>query len=135
MIQRLVLLGAILFSGLLVARGECPEDRYVQVYNLIQEADALNESGQGREAAFKYFEAQKALKTLQTEYPGWNGTVVNFRLSYIASKLEPLAQKLPVTNAPPAIAEAEAPASQPGTNQFNQMQDEIKRLRTENGRL
>jgi len=147
MIRQLVLLGAILFSALLVARGEGPEDRYVQIYNSIQEADALNDGGQAREAALKYFEAQKALKTLQAEYPNWNGTVVSFRLSYIASKLEPLAQKLPATNVPagtnappatnasPATTQAEASPNEPGTNQFRQLQDEIKRLTTQNARL
>src|SRR5437867_3970951 len=103
--QRLLLVGAILFSVLLLARGEGPDERYVQIYNLIQEADTLNDSGQGRAAALKYFEAQKALKTLQTDYPGWNGNVINFRLSYTGSKLEALAQKLPPTNAPPVLAE------------------------------
>src|SRR5437870_8112961 len=103
--RHFILLGAILLSALLPVRGEGPDERYVQIYNLIQEADALNESGQGREAALKYFEAQKSLKALQSEYPSWNGTIVNFRLSYIASKLEPLAQKLPPTNPPPATVE------------------------------
>src|SRR6266700_2215849 len=99
--RHLVLLGTVLLLGCLLLRGEGPDDRYVQIYNLIQEADALNESGHGPEAAVKYFEAQKALKGLQTDHPDWNGNVVNFRLGYIASKLEPLAPKTPGTNTPP----------------------------------
>src|SRR5205085_12471263 len=54
---------------------------------------------------------------------------------------EPLAQKLPATNAPPATnvpprsAEAEASPNQPGTNQSKQLEDEIKRLTALNARL
>src|SRR5262249_51240299 len=57
------------------------------------------------------------------------------RLSYIASKLEPLAQKLPAPATNPAPATAEAPAPAPGTNQFQQLQEEIKRLTSQNALL
>src|SRR5205085_10653039 len=128
---------AILFAVLLTAQGEGPDDRYVQIYNLIQEADGLNDGGQGREAGLKYIEAQKMLKAFQAEYPSWNGNIVGFRLSYLAAKIEPLAQKLPsATNAPsPVVVESERPAGSSATNkadlpaaQMKELQDEIKRL-------
>src|SRR2546423_13526378 len=98
------LVGAILFALLLPVRGEGPDEKYVQIYNLIQEADGLNDSGQSRDAALKYLEAQKSLRALQVDHPGWNGNVVTFRLGYIASKLEPIAQKTPLpTNTPPVV--------------------------------
>ena len=138
--RHFVLVWAILLTGLLLARGEGPDDRYVQIYNLIQEADGLNDAGQARAASLKYLEAQKALKTLQTDYPTWNGNVISFRLAYIASKLEPLAQKLPApvpaTNAPPAVQVAEAPLpSPPAPNQARELQEEIKRLTAQNALL
>src|SRR5258707_11178980 len=114
--RHFVLVGAIVFAFLLFARGEGPDDKYVQVYSLIEEADGLNDAGHGREAAIKYFEAQKALKALQNDYPTWNGNVINFRLGYIASKLEPLTQKAAPTNAPAVLAESPAPPT--GTNQI-----------------
>ena len=49
--RHFVLVWAILLTGLLLARGEGPDDRYVQIYNLIQEADAANDSGQARDGA------------------------------------------------------------------------------------
>src|SRR5947207_12190012 len=134
--RQLVILWAIFFAALLCARGEGPDDKYVQVYNLIQEADALNDGGRTREAAVKYFEAEKALKALQTDFPDWNGNVVKFRLGYIAAKLEPLAGKLPpttFTNAPPAIANAQIPAAPSPTNELRDLQEEIKRLTAQNG--
>ena len=138
--RHFVLVWAILLTGLLLARGEGPDDRYVQIYNLIQEADGLNDAGQARAASLKYLEAQKALKTLQTDYPTWNGNVISFRLAYIASKLEPLAQKLPApvpaTNAPPAVQVAETPLpSPPAPNQARELQEEIKRLTAQNALL
>src|SRR4051794_8640192 len=144
MIRHFVLVGAIVFAFLLAARGEGPDDRYVQIYNLIQEADALSDAGQGREAGLKYGEAQKMLKAFQAEYPSWNGNVVGFRLNYLAAKIEPLAQKLPTaTNAPPpVVVEAERSATPSRTNkteippaQINELQNEIKRLTEDNQRL
>jgi len=144
MIRYFVLVGAMVFAVLLAARGEGPDDRYVQIYNLIQEADALNDGGQGREAGLKYVEAQKMLKAFQAEYPSWNGNVVSFRLNYLAAKIEPLAQTLPpATNAPPpVVVEAERPVAPSGTNkveippaQIKELQDEIKRLTEDNKRL
>ena len=133
--RRFILVWAILFAVLLGARGEGPDDKYVQIYTLIQEADSLNEAGQTRDAALKYLEAQKTLKSLQTQYPDWNGGVVNFRLAYLASKLEPLTQKLTPTNAPPAIAEKEASGAGALTNQLKKLQQEIKQLTDQNGLL
>jgi len=83
-----------------------PDEQYVQIYQLIQEADRLNESGQGRSAAAKYIEAQDALTRFRGIYPGWNERVINYRLGYVATKLAPLSAALagstpaaPVTNA------------------------------------
>src|SRR4051794_12342441 len=119
--RQLAILGVILFTALLSARGEGPDDRYVQIYNLIQEADTLNESGHAREAALKYFDAEKALKALQADYPDWNGNVVKFRLGYIASKLEPLNQKPSATNAPPpALLQEQPRMASTETNQLKE---------------
>ncbi len=78
----------LLFKPLLAAEG--PNDHFVRIYNLIQQADALAESGQSDPARQKYLEAQTELKTLRKASPGWNETVVEFRLKYVAEKLEPL---------------------------------------------
>jgi len=73
-------------------RGEGPEDRFVRIYNLIQQADALTESGRDDKARQQYLEAQAELKALRKEHPDWNESVVGFRLKYVAEKLEQATQ-------------------------------------------
>jgi hypothetical protein len=66
---------------------EGPDDSYVRIYNLIQQADNMNQSGQKRAAFEKYTEAQTALKGLQSANPDWNSKLVQFRLGYVGGKL------------------------------------------------
>jgi tetratricopeptide (TPR) repeat protein len=72
------------------ASGQTPDDRYVRVYSLIEDADKSNSSGEARTAINKYLEAQVAIKDLQRLYPNWNERIVSYRLDYISGKLEPL---------------------------------------------
>src|SRR5262245_50526321 len=89
-------------------RAQGPDDQYVSIYNLIQEADGLKASGQSAEAATKYREAQTALQKFQRIYPAWNPTVVSFRLGYIDDRLTAISgpPSTPPTTAatPPAQA-------------------------------
>ena len=54
------------------ARAQGPDDQYIQIYNLIQEADKLISDLQPSEALPKYLEAQTALQRFQKGYPEWN---------------------------------------------------------------
>jgi Tfp pilus assembly protein PilF len=104
---------------------------------LIQEADALNDSGKIREAVSRYVDAQNALKDFRSTFPSWNERIIKFRLDYVAARLEPLARKVEGTNAMPPIAVTTnvAPAPVPGTsltNQLDELQAEIKRLAGQN---
>jgi hypothetical protein len=82
---------------------EEPEDRYAQVYGLIQEAESLNTKGQIASALAKYRKAETALLGLQRDYPQWDHNVVAFRLSALAQKIAELSEKAqaPATNKPP----------------------------------
>lgn len=64
-----------------------PDDRFVRLYTLIQQADALKKGGRDDQARQKYLEARAGLESLRKEYPGWNESVVEFRLKYITEKL------------------------------------------------
>lgn len=130
-------IGAILLAAALLARGQGADEKYVQIYNWIQEADALNTGGQGRQAITKYQEAQTALKGLQTAYPGWHSNVVSFRLNYLASQLEPLFEKFPPTNAAPAVTPEAVPSGDGGVSamQLKAMQEQIWRLTATNDLL
>ncbi len=93
----LILLGCA--AGL---RAQSPDEQYVRIYQLIQDADRLNDSGQKPSAAAKYLEAQDNLRKFQNIYPGWNERVINYRLNYVATKLAPLlpavTKPAPITN-------------------------------------
>ncbi len=125
-------MGAIIFGALFFARAEGPDDTYVWIYTLIQEADGLSEKGQSSQAALKYLEVQTALKKFQTDHPGWNDKVVNYRLGYVASKLEPLGKYLPSTNAAGLEVKTAVPGPAAETNPLKSLQDEIGRLSSQN---
>ncbi|HKQ39947.1 MAG TPA: hypothetical protein VJ063_17850, partial [Verrucomicrobiae bacterium] len=111
------------------------DERYVQIFNWIQEADTLSEHGEWRTAVNRYLEAQNALKTLHSAFPGWHETVVKFRLAYLNERLEALTQKIPQTNevaAPGTNATQHASAA---TNVVQQLNDEIRRLNAQNALL
>src|SRR5439155_6638818 len=139
--MRLLVMAAacLLFGTMIPAFGQGADERYIQIYSKLREADAFSEQGEYQQAITRYTEAQSALKNLQTAFPGWNDRVVNFRLEYFASKIQMLAAKLTPTNAPAEIAEiastnrveqAIVPASQ-----LKAFQEEIKRLADQNSLL
>lgn len=83
------------------AQGQGPDEQYVRIYQLIQDADRLGDSGQTRAAAAKYIEAQEALMRFRGVFPGWNERVVNYRLNYVATKLAPLTSQIVAPGKPP----------------------------------
>src|SRR5436309_9198445 len=84
-------LGAVVLTSLLLsflpAYAQGPDDQYVQIYNLIQEADGMEAKAQSNQALAKYLEAQTALRRFQKGYPDWNSQVVKFRLGYLEDKV------------------------------------------------
>src|SRR5260221_11223166 len=75
---------------LLAARADGPEDQYLRIYSLMQEADAVLDTSSTRIAMEKYNEALNALKKFKAVYPNWNEKVVSYRLTYIETKLSRL---------------------------------------------
>jgi hypothetical protein len=101
-----------LLLALASARAQGPDDQYIRVYNLIQEADKLVNDLQPSEALPKYLEAQTALQRFQKGYSEWNPQVIAFRLNYVARKINALAP--PSTSAAvaaPATPTADLPTS------------------------
>ena len=92
------------------ARAEGPDDQYIRIYTLIQEADKLNSGGQPSEALPKYLEAQTDLQRFQAGYPDWNVKVIKFRLSYVAEKIAAVAARVP---APTPASTGAKPAAPP----------------------
>jgi tetratricopeptide (TPR) repeat protein len=128
---------AVLFLliGGVQLRAQSADERYVQIFNWIQEADALSEHGELRQAVGRYVEAEKALKNLHSAFPGWHETVVKFRLAYLGERLEALTQKLPPTNQVAAADTNVTDTASASTNAVQQLNDEIKRLNAQNALL
>src|ERR1043166_9025755 len=73
---------AILLFGLAIASGaaqiEEPEDQYLRIYGVIQQADSLNTKGESAKALSKYRDAHKSLEEFHRNHPEWNAKTVSF---------------------------------------------------------
>src|SRR5688572_1529292 len=125
----------VLLAGGWQARGQSADERYVQIFNWIQEADALSEHGELRQAVTRYVEAQKALRNLHSAFPGWHETVVKFRLAYLTERVEALTQKLPQTNQVAAASPNTNDIASASTDALYELNQEIKRLNAQNALL
>ena len=140
-------IGALLLAAVLTAFGQGADERYIWIYTLIQEADNLSQKGSKTEAVNKYTEAQGLLRELQKLFPDWNPKVVNYRLGYVAEKLEPLAVPAPQAAPNPAsklVATASADLSgkgpadappPPAAEQWKAAQEELAKLTSQNALL
>ena len=99
----------ILVAALASASAQNLDDEYVQIFNLIQEAEGLS-SVHPSQAIAKYLEAQKGLEQLRNGSPDWNPKMVAFRLSYVRSKIAALAPEATVAGATILSATTNAPA-------------------------
>lgn len=143
----LVILASTFAAPRIWAQGT--DDQYIRIYNLIQQADSLNNLGQFAQALAKYTEAQTALQRFQTAYPLWNPQVVKFRVSYLATKIAAVAARLPPPPAPPTPGTSPAPpptgpSPQPPaqsapppdwTNQLNTLQEQVRQLQADKSLL
>ena len=130
----------LLLAGAVNVRADGPDDAYVSIYNLIQEADTLAEGGQLQPAMAKYTQAQQALQKFKTTFPGWNEKVVSYRLDYVATKMVPIAAKLPPDKSVPATTGTSTNRNTPGftsdiDSQIKSLTDEIARLESNNNLL
>jgi len=92
------------------ARAEGPDDQYIRIYNLIQEADKLIGNNQPGEALPKYLEAQTGLQRFQKGFPEWNTKVITFRLNYVNARIAALPARVPAPAAPAASGPGAKPA-------------------------
>jgi tetratricopeptide (TPR) repeat protein len=113
LMKRLFALTPILLLFVVASiRGDGIDDQYVRIYNVIQEADTLNNNGQLSPALSRYVEAQNALQRFQRLNPEWNPKIVGFRLNYLGTKVATLSAKAPPP--PAAVREPSRPTPQSG---------------------
>jgi len=90
-----------------------PQDQYVVIYNLIEQAETYHQIGLTADTLARYRQAHAALKQFQSEHPDWNPRIVNFRLDYLASRIASLASRTTVPAPLPAAAPMAATQSAP----------------------
>ena len=88
MLRLAALLALIVCCTTVRARAVGADELFITVYNQIQQADAHAEAGRQGDAYAAYVKAQEDLRQLQRQYPTWNERVINYRLRYVADKLE-----------------------------------------------
>jgi Flp pilus assembly protein TadD len=143
-----VLLGLALAFFLPQARAQQnPDDQYVAIYSLMQQAEMLENSGNVRQALADYVEAQNELGRFQKAFPDWSPKIVDFRLNYLAEKIGETTDKLPAApknETPPSVAPVlassnkVAPAVPPPTElelQLGALHEQVKQLRVDNETL
>ena len=142
--KRLIaLLILILAARLPPARAQQgPDDQYIIIYSLMQQADTLDSSGQPRQALAQYIQVQDELQKFQKVYPDWSPRIVNFRLKYLAEKIAELTAKLPVIpqsgTPPPAPPPPGAASSTSATDleaQFGALHEQVQKLQVDNTTL
>jgi tetratricopeptide (TPR) repeat protein len=146
--KRLVaLLIFILAAPLPPARAQQgPDDQYVILYTLMQQADSLDSSGQPRQALAQYIQVQGELQKFQKIYPDWSPRIVSFRLNYLAEKIAEVTAKLPAsppggTPPPGTVPAPPAPGAAPSTStadleaQLGALHEQMQKLQTDNTTL
>ena len=134
------LVGLILAITTPLARAQQgPDDQYIAIYNLMQQADSLVASGQPRDALADYTQARAELDKFAKVFPNWNSTIVTFRLNYLAQKINGLTAQLPATNTPPPTAVEPAPGVAPPDAalqaQLGALQEQVRDLQAGNQTL
>jgi Tfp pilus assembly protein PilF len=135
--KRSLALVLTLVLSILCARADVLDDQYVRIYNLIQEADLLNSNGQVNQSLSKYLEAQNALQKFHRINPDWNPKVVNFRLTYLNTKVaaasaQPIsADKSAKTATASSTNAANSAFSGQLEHQLNSLKDQVHQLQSE----
>lgn len=120
-----------MIAGGSVALAQTPDDDYLRIYAVIQNADTFESSGQRASALARYQEARTALQGFQKIYPDWNPKVVNYRLNYLTAKIGINVTNVPATvvkptPTPPPPVSAESAAEL--QRQVAAMQENLRQL-------
>jgi tetratricopeptide (TPR) repeat protein len=134
--KRFVLPAGLLLAVMLAQAQaqEDPDDQYIIIYSLMQQADAYKNSGEPQQALPQYVETQAELQKFQKLFPDWHTNIIAFRLNYLAQKIAEASAKIPTlnvvvqTNAIPATSnDLEA--------QLGALHDQVQKLQADNTTL
>ena len=143
-VKRLVALLILILAARLppACAQQGPDDQYIIIYSLMQQADSLDSSGQPRQALAQYVQMQGELQKFQKIYPDWNPRIVSFRLKYLAEKIAEVTAKLPVIPqsgtpppAPPPPGAASSTSAADLEAQFGALHEQVQKLQADNTTL
>jgi Flp pilus assembly protein TadD/predicted nuclease with TOPRIM domain len=83
----------LIFALLMPVRtdaAQTPQDQYLRIYLLIQEAEKLEIAGQKASARERYKIGLQRLEELQKTNPEWESTIVKYRIKFCSDKVEAL---------------------------------------------
>lgn len=130
------------FVGPQVHGQATPDDQYVSIYSLLQQADSLQSAGQTRQAFNEYSQVAEQLQKFQKVFPDWNPRIVNFRLNYVNQKISDLTAQMPAAPkavAPSASGNSAAPSPAtgiaPSGGNGDALRTQVDSLRSENATL
>ena len=132
----------VVLVGAFVALAQSLDDEYVQIFRLIQEADTLSSTAPSQALA-KYLDAQTALDRLHKGSPDWNTRIVNYRLNYLASRIDALSANSSVPPVSPAntnvpnVLNAPTPGA-PATNwqgQVDGLKEQLRQMQSDKALL
>jgi len=135
--KRLVVLLFLILAALLPpARAQQgPDDQYIVIYSLMQQADTLGSSGQPRQALAQYVQVQGELQKFQRIYPDLEPENCHFRLNYLMEKIAEVTAKLPVIRKngtpSPALPAPGAAASTSAADleaQFGALHEQVQKI-------
>jgi len=90
----------LLFGVVLGVRAQSPDAEFLRIYNVMQEGEAFERSGQAADAMDRFRTAQQELRQFAKAYPSWNEKLIQFRISYLAGKIGSLSWKKPELSVP-----------------------------------
>jgi tetratricopeptide (TPR) repeat protein len=110
-------LAALIFAVSFSARAQSnPDDQYIIIYSMMQQADSLQANGQVQQALTEFEQTLSDLKKFQGVYPDWNPTIVNFRVKYMTDKINELMPQIPAATNAPAMAVTNGATGEETTN-------------------
>ena len=114
-----------------------PDDQYIQIYALIQQAESLAVAGQPQQALASYVQARTELDTFSKVYPDWSPSLVTYRLSYLANKIAATTASLPpdTSGNPPAVTMPAAPAGAGSDSELVNLRTQVQNLQADNATL
>jgi Tfp pilus assembly protein PilF len=135
-------LWAIVFALILlvpcVRAQQDADERYVAIYNLIQQGDSLADGGESQDALATYTDAKSKLTGFQRLFPKWDQGIISYRMGDLDKKIAALQSQLaprkvqtPSEPAAPVMSQAEMQAQA----QASELQAELQTAKLENQTL